>query len=344
MDSLLAGMLSDGSAAPANVVTVNANCHIELRVSDAAKVSDAEKAGSSPHVDGGRVDHKSDNRNRASGNAQNAIEQAQTFQQASAEDATMQEALDGSLLEMAPSQWLQVITNPDQPQPAISDVPVDVREEVADLDTPSKLRELLLKLGCKHPQLVRDISWTAGSTLKVQYLQACLKEEGGDHGKGRLQELWSLLSVRDQSDLLNAFELGDGDRDTFFLKIAQEDRHMRAKLGEDAQAFSLRPSSILPVQQSQAQENTQTQENIQEKAQTQAQTQTQDEQQSKMETKKEEQERGRQLRRPRLDDQEQQPAREMRRFGYERRRWVDTIVDSGSDIDMDPSAFEYESP
>ena len=40
------------------------------------------------------------------------------------------------------------------------------------------------------------------------------------------------LSVEDQADLISAHELGDGERDAFYLRIVEEDRWARAKIGD----------------------------------------------------------------------------------------------------------------
>mmetsp|Transcript_71330 Transcript_71330/g.127188 ORF Transcript_71330/g.127188 Transcript_71330/m.127188 type:complete len:898 (+) Transcript_71330:69-2762(+) len=108
-------------------------------------------------------------------------------------------------------------------------LPVDLREQLETPRMPSDLGLLLEKLGQRHPDIVREIIWTSGSTLKFQYLQACIHEKTMDD-KSKSQELWRSLPKRDQLDLSGAFELGDGERNKFFLQIAEEDRHMREKL------------------------------------------------------------------------------------------------------------------
>lgn len=153
-----------------------------------------------------------------------------------AEERSLQEALLASCQDAAEEHILQQgLWQSLRPRyRSTSHLPVDVREQLDEIapdlhGVAPDLHELLVKLGQKNPSLVRHITWTAGSTLKFQYLQAC-----GRYDKAKSQEIWRSLPERDRRDLLGAFELGDGDRHKFFLTIAEEDRRMRSKLSEAA--------------------------------------------------------------------------------------------------------------
>mmetsp|Transcript_134475 Transcript_134475/g.374787 ORF Transcript_134475/g.374787 Transcript_134475/m.374787 type:complete len:218 (-) Transcript_134475:397-1050(-) len=111
-----------------------------------------------------------------------------------------------------------------------------VQELLDDLppDLPLRLRAMLRKLGCQHPSLLRDIVWCAAASVKVRFWQACGElervDEPSDRTRENIQELWSLLGLQDRLDLVNAHTLGDGRREQYFLRIAEEDRQTRAKL------------------------------------------------------------------------------------------------------------------
>lgn len=97
---------------------------------------------------------------------------------------------------------------------------------------------LLMDLSRRHPALVKEIAETAANSLRFQFLQECARSgmQGGgevEGGKARRIELWDALGEEERRDLVEAYGLGEGRRDTFFLKIVEEDRILRRKLGED---------------------------------------------------------------------------------------------------------------
>jgi len=104
---------------------------------------------------------------------------------------------------------------------------------VPALDDPPHLASQLRRLGSTHPSLLLEIRHMAGHTLKFQYLQECVcsDQEQPDHEKMGITELWAVLSDQDKRSLSHAHSLADGERDPFFLRIVEEDRCMRTKLG-----------------------------------------------------------------------------------------------------------------
>lgn len=137
-----------------------------------------------------------------------------------AQDAELQRVLEDSAIDAARCS----------PTEALDNKAIDTfAQEI--LDVPPDFRTFLSSI---NPYLREEITYAAGFTLKLQFIQACvrMREEGhhSDEAKRRQQELWAILGDRDRRDLHAAHELSDGDHTELFLRIAEEDRRMRDKL------------------------------------------------------------------------------------------------------------------
>jgi len=152
------------------------------------------------------------------------------------EDFELQQALAASLADTSSSTAPSQVTPQPVPPSAVGAFFCEDFEGV-----PADLQSLLRKL---NPSIVSDIMWTAGSTPKIQFLQACLSQQANAADelapalKVRKQQLWQSLSDRDRRDLLLAFELGEGHQNRFFLECVEDDRRQHQKLGDLAVCHS----------------------------------------------------------------------------------------------------------
>ena len=90
--------------------------------------------------------------------------------------------------------------------------------------SPMGMEEMVKKLALRVPSIAKQIEEYAVTSTKFQYLKVMMTDN-----KDLIQEAWDNLGETEQRDLQNAYEMGDGSDDQFWLKIVEEDSMQRAK-------------------------------------------------------------------------------------------------------------------